>query len=183
MANKREIKLEELIEGCRQQKRRAHKAVYENYFGIMMSICLRYNRNYEDALETLNTGFFKIFTKIDSYSGNGSFEGWMKRIMINTNLDFIKAVNRIPSTTEATEYNVPTVKNDCLDKFEMEEVVLLVQQLPAASRAVFNLYVFENYSHKEIAGALNISEGTSHWHLSNARKILAELVKEKSKKQ
>lgn len=172
----KEKKLNDLIEGCLRQDRKSQKALYEEYFGLMMSIAMRYTNNWDDAMEVVNSGFLKIFLKIERYNGKGSFEGWMKRTIVNTALDLLKS--RKPNSESVDELNSYEAdhysENDALDNMGQEEIVSIIQTLPPMSRTVFNMYVFEGYKHKEISKELNISEGTSHWHLQNARKILKE---------
>ena len=166
--------LTEVIEGIRNNKRKSQKRLYESYFGIMMSISMRYCGNWDEASEVVNSGFLKIFLKIDKYSGKGSFEGWMKRIIVNTALDYIKSLK--PETVEVNDINTFEnnyyLENDALSKFNVKDILEEVQKLPPMSRAVFNMNIMEGMKHKEISEKLEISEGTCHWHLQNARKIL-----------
>ena len=174
-----------LIEQCRKQSRHAQRIVYEHYFGKMKAICIRYVKNEEDALEMLNTAFLKVFDKIKQFKAEGSLEGWMKRIVINTCIDFIRGnknyKNKFVLTNEFAFYGAPAEEqaeedaND-LPQLSKEEIFEIVNELPPATRVVFNLYVIDEFTHKEIAGQLKISEGTSKWHLSNARKMLREKI-------
>ncbi|MCK5847176.1 MAG: RNA polymerase sigma factor [Bacteroidales bacterium] len=174
MSTKDKTELSELIEGIRQNKRKSQKRLYEMYFGLMMSISMRYCGNRDEASEVVNNGFLKVFLKIDKYSGKGSFEGWMKRIMVNTALDYIKSLKHDfveindSNSFESNYY----LENDALSDFNVREILDYVQMLPPMTRAVFNMNIMEGMKHKEISEKLHISEGTSHWHLQNARKIL-----------
>ena len=166
--------LQEIIDGCSSNNRKAQKALYERYFGLMMSISMRYCKNWDEAMEVVNSGFLKVFLKIDKYSGKGSFEGWMKRIIINTALDHIKSQK--PETEDIDDRNTFEsdyfLENDALSDFNLRDILKEIQKLPTMSRTVFNMYVMEGFKHREISKELGISEGTCHWHVQNARKIL-----------
>jgi RNA polymerase sigma-70 factor (ECF subfamily) len=177
-----------LLEQCRKQNRSAQKILYETHFKKMMPVCLRYLKNEHDALEVLNNSFLKVFTKINQYKSEGSLEAWIKRIVINSSIDFVRSnksyrVNFI-HTTEFHQYGEPDEEdistNEVFDSalnFTREEIFEMVKELPQATRIVFNLYVVDEFTHKKISENLKISEGTSKWHLSNARKILKEKIK------
>jgi len=164
-----------LIEECIKGKRRAQSKLYKKYAKTLLGICLRYSRNKSEAEDVLQEGFIKIFMKIKEFRKEGSFEGWMKRIMVNTALlnsrDNLKHyfhadISKLQeSISEDTIFEVD-------DTYSAKEIMNLVQGLPDGYRIVFNLYVFDNYTHKEIAELLGISEGTSKSQLSRARKFL-----------
>ena len=146
-----------------------------------MKVCLRYASNREDAKEILNSGFLKVFLNISSYNFQGSFEGWIRKILVNTALDKIKAeqaqkLQTLSVEDYATYENEVSVENEAVKNISNELVMSLINQLPPISRSVFNMYVFDGYSHKEISEELGIKEGTSHWHLNNAKTILKEKV-------
>lgn len=169
-------KLEKYIEGCKKGSPKYQKLLYQKFYGLMMNISLRYTNNYEDAVEVLNSGFLKIFTKIGAFEGKGSFEGWMKKIMTNTAIDFLRCK---PDYHEYLPENESTyfVENEAMAKFNAEEILAFIQQLPPMTRVVFNLYAIEGYSHDDISSKCNISVGTSHWHVANARKILIKKIR------
>nr|WP_317043368.1 RNA polymerase sigma factor [Polaribacter haliotis] len=152
----------------------AQSEVYQLYADKLFPVCLKYSRNYQDAEDTLQDSFLTIFSKIKQYNGNGSFEGWLKRITINTALlkyrekSPLQIVKELPETEEETEIDLES------SIFNVDVLLDFIQKLPDRYRLVFNLYVLDNYSHKEIATLLNISEGTSKSNLSRARKILKE---------
>lgn len=178
MKSVKDKEISKLVKGLQRHDRKSQEAVYQRYFGLMMSMGMRYCENWDDAKEVVNTAFFKVFTKIDNYEGKGSFEGWMKRTLVNTALDFIKAkkVNKANvEDIDAFEEEIYS-ENDAEWSIGAEDILKLVQSLPDATRAVFNLYVIEGYKHKEIAEKLEISEGTSHWHLLNARRLLQAML-------
>ena len=148
---------------------------------MYLKVCARYAKNMEDAEQLLNDGFLKVFTQIDFFKNAGSFAGWMQRIMVNTCLDYLRStslkeemamhVNSIP----AEESNI-AVGNEAIEHMEFRELVNVIQSLPAMTRTVFNLFVFDGYNHKEIAQQLEISEGTSHWHVHQARNTLQKKI-------
>ncbi len=167
-----------LIRGCINNDRRAQKAVYEAYFNTMYSVCRRYIKNDEDILEVLNSGFLNVFKKISQFKGEGSFEGWIKRIVIHKSLDFIK-LNKKYKEHIRLEDTVPDKADWNLDAMRMEEreIEKLITELPDVLQTVFNLFVVEGYSHKEIAEMLNINESTSRWYLLKARDQLQTSLK------
>lgn len=155
----------------------------------MIAVCLRYLKNREDASEVLNTAFLKVFEKLKQYKSEGSLEGWIKRIVINSSLDFIRSnkayKNKFVLTDEFSLYGSPEKIDQSAINFSdaelymsREEIFELISELPPATRIVFNLYVVDDFSHKQVAQQLNISVGTSQWHLSNARKLLKEKINE-----
>jgi RNA polymerase sigma factor (sigma-70 family) len=175
-----------LVEQCRSQSRSAQKNLYELYSRKMLAICLRYLKNEDDAMDVLNRAFLKVFSKITQYKSEGSLEGWIKRIVVNSAIDFVRGnktyKKKFILTDEFSLYGSPRDENELADDFteepfiSTEEVFELVKELPPATRVVFNLYVVDEFKHHEIAEQLKISEGTSKWHLSNARKILRERI-------
>jgi len=178
MIDSKQIKLKKLIEGCKKNDRKTQEELYKLYFGLMMSIGMRYCGNWNDAMEVVNSGFLKIYTKIGSYQGKGSFEGWMRKTMVNTALDFIKQNKNHDSNIDdinAFEESL-YIDNDAVFELDKEEIMKIVQELPTMSKAVFLLYVIEGFKHREISHELGISEGTSHWHLQNARKLLRNKI-------
>jgi RNA polymerase sigma factor (sigma-70 family) len=168
-----------LVEGCKKDDRKAQEQLYRNYYKAMMSLCLRYTKNEQDALEVLNTGFFKVFKNIQRYdSGQANLYTWIRTIVINSCLDFIKAKDRLMYSGELDTALEVHIEPAVIAKLRSDELLRLIRQIPPATQAVFNLYVLEGYSHKEIAAMLNISEGTGKWHLSEARKKLQKLINE-----
>jgi len=178
---------EEIIIGCRKGERVFQEHLYKSYYSTLMKICVRYAKDMQDAEQLLNDGFMKIFTHISRYQNAGSFEGWMKRIVVNTCLDYLKSsyvknsmkMNFNPNLVENTSLSV---SNDSIQKMEFKELVNMIQSLPAMTKTVFNLFVFEGFSHKEIARQLDISEGTSYWHVHQGRTMLQKKIKDNSEK-
>jgi RNA polymerase sigma factor (sigma-70 family) len=171
--------INEIIDGCRNDDRMSQEKLYRNYYRAMMTLCLRYTKNEQDALEVLNTGFLKIFRSIRQFDPNkASLYTWMRTIIINSCIDFIKSRQVKFESVEEVHAAETAVSPEIISKLRSDELLQLIRQLPPATQAVFNLYVQEGYQHKEIAGMLGISEGTSKWHLSDARKTLKRLLKE-----
>ncbi|MDX5405111.1 MAG: sigma-70 family RNA polymerase sigma factor [Bacteroidota bacterium] len=154
--------------------------MYRICYSPLMSVCSRYEKNKEDAEELLNLAFYKILTKIDKYSDGVPFEAWIRRITINTIIDEFRKKSRDKHLfLEKLEGHVPVDSmdfNEAEQRFDAEELEEMIRQLPPVSQKVFNMYVVEGYNHKEIAEMLGISEGTSKWHLSTARKNVKQML-------
>ena len=161
----------ELIQRLQKGEGKAHKVVYEKYAGIMLGICLRYLKNQMDAEEVMLNGFVKIFQHVNQYESKGSFEGWMKRVVINEALGFLRKKEPLHLAIEKDHIQLPTAATAESD-LAVEDLLNLLLELPAGYRTVFNLYAIEGYSHKEIAEMLDITEGTSKSQLSKARALL-----------
>jgi RNA polymerase sigma factor (sigma-70 family) len=165
-----------LIRDCIAGDQRAQKILYDQYAPKAYGVIKRYLYNDDNAAdELLNDSFFKILTRLNQYNFNGAFEGWIRRIVVNTVTDYLRRKIKNEPTKEVQPEDA-FVKSDATDKLSHKELLKLVQQLPDAQRAVFNLYVFENYLHKEIAVILNINENNSRWHLNDARRRLREKI-------
>ncbi len=172
---------QDIIAGCRKKNRTIQEHLYKENYSMFLKVCARYAKNMMDAEQLLNDGFLKIFTQIDKYGNTGSFEGWMKRVMVNTCLDYLRSTYLKEEMTMHVNAILPeetnlAVSNEGLESLEFRELVDLIQTLPAMTRTVFNLFVFEGFNHKEISGQLDISEGTSHWHVHQARNVLQKKI-------
>lgn len=167
----------DLIEGCIQGNRKMQYELYERFSSKMYGVCLRYAANAEEAEDILQEGFIKVFKKISSYRGDGSFEGWIRRIFVNTAIEHFRKKTYLQPITEQEESTLEGKYISVLDNLAEKDIVRLIQQLSPGYRTVFNMYVVEGYTHKQIAEALNISEGTSKSQLSRAKLILQDLVK------
>jgi RNA polymerase sigma-70 factor (ECF subfamily) len=144
----------------------------------MVSLCLRYTKNEEDAVEVLNNGFLKVFKNIQRYDPmQASLYTWIRTVVINSCLDFIKQKSNAEQHAELDEAAEVDIPADVVSKMKATELLYLVRQLAPATQAVFNLYVMDGYNHKEIGQMLGISEGTSKWHLSEARKNLQNMIR------
>ena len=165
-----------LIAGCLAEERWAQKQLYEQHYGKMMGICLRYSNNSEDAKDILNEGFIKVFRYLQRYKVGTSLDGWIRRIMINTSIDFYRKAIR--HRTEDIEYasNAKATGEDAISSYSAKEILSVIQTLPPSYRAVFNLYAIEGYSHREVANQLGISESTSRSNLVKARAKLKVLL-------
>jgi RNA polymerase sigma factor (sigma-70 family) len=169
--------INKILSGCRRQDRRAQELLYRSFYRAMMTLCLRYTKNEADALEVLNTGFYKVYKNIDKYDAQkATLYTWIRTIIINSCLDFIKAKGAQTEWKELDQATSVHLSPDVFIKMSAADILKLVRQLPPATQGVFNLYVMEGYNHKEIAQMLGISDGTSKWHLSEARRLLQELI-------
>jgi RNA polymerase sigma-70 factor (ECF subfamily) len=180
------IKLDDIINRCLRKDRLAQEQLFKLYYGKMMAVCLRYTNDKDTAQEILQDGFIKVFDKLNTFESNGSFDGWIRRIMANTALDALRKNKRL-NWVEENEINTKAEFNDPIDNFEFEQEFELkanvamdaINELSPAYKTVFNLYVFENYSHKEIAETLGISEGTSKSNLAKAKMNLQKIINKK----
>ena len=168
----------DLIAGCLRNDRRSQQALYQQYCGALLSVCISYTRDEENAVEVLQDGFLKIFQQIHTYdSGKSNLYTWMRTIMVRTAIDSLRREAKQPDAVEWTEVYDPAISAEAVQRMSAEDILYLLKQLPATTRAVFQLYVQEGYNHREIGELLNISEGTSKWHLSEARKYLSNALK------
>lgn len=166
----------ELVKALQKGDAKAQRFLYERYAGAMMGACLRYLKNEMDAEEVLVNGFMKVYQHIGSFENKGSFEGWVRRIMVNEALQHLRKKEPLHMAIEK-EHNYLVSENATADSdMTAEEMMEMLHDLPAGYRAVFNLYAIEGYSHKEIADMLNITEGTSKSQLSKARAMLQRML-------
>lgn len=178
------IALSEVIDGCLAGKSKYQEIVFRNFYGKMMGVCMRYTKDQDVAQDMVQEGFIKVFDKIGKYNFKGSFEGWLRRIVVNTAIDVIRKKNRDPLYLESDgeiDFFNDEDESDEEDGFFADIpaalVVECIQNLPPAYQMVFNLYVVEEYSHKEISEELGISVGTSKSNLSKAKvKLKASLL-------
>lgn len=181
MANE-DSNTESLIKGCIKGKRKAQYALYRHCYTLLLPVCMRYQHNEEDARAILNEGFLKILDNLESYKPEIPFEAWCKRIMINTIIDEYRKTRNKPSTFDYQELGkkeeVGISLNEAMEVLTADDLEKMLQCLPANSRKVFNLYAIDGYSHKEISEKLTISEGTSKWHVNNARHKLQQILKD-----
>ena len=165
-----------IIEGCRQGLRSAQESLYKLCYADFMKVCLRYADSYDDAANILHDAFIKILTKMDSFKNSGDMVGWMRRIVINTNIDYIRAKK---DQTHTSFDNIAEIAEENEEEgFVIDENSLLtiIRSLPPKQAAVFNLFVMESFSHDKIAEALDMTVASSKWHLFEARRILKEKV-------
>ena len=168
----------DLVKGCKRQKAKAQRMLYEKYAPTMLGLCRRYVRGEQEAEDVMINGFMKVFSKIDLFEGKGSFEGWMKRIMINESLGYIRKNKAMYLETDIEAAD----KEPDLDKLstalETKDLLKMINELPSGYRTIFNLYAIEGYSHKEIGELLGINENTSKSQLSRARMQLQKKLLE-----
>lgn len=173
---------QKLIDGCKRGEPESQKSLYEKYAGKMMAVCMRYCGNdRETAMDLLQDGFIKVFTYIRSYDGRGSLEGWIRRIMVNVALDYVRTANLLKNAESIDAINESAVENidsSTIDKLSAEELMEIIAELPSGFRTVFNLFAIEGYSHKEIAEMLNITESTSRSQLTRAKQLLQKRLKD-----
>ncbi|HMU56920.1 MAG TPA: sigma-70 family RNA polymerase sigma factor [Chitinophagaceae bacterium] len=156
--------------------------LYRSFYKAMMNICLRYTKNEADAMEALNGGFYKVLKHIDRFdSSKASLYTWVRAIIIRSCLDLVNRNKNMPATAELEQAGDVHILPNVVSGMSATEILKLVRELPPATQAVFNLYNIEGYSHKEIAGLMSISEGTSKWHLSEARKKMQQMLNKRSK--
>ena len=177
--------LKNIIEQCINEDRKAQKQLYTLYYGKMMNVCLRYTKNADDAQDLLQDGFVKVFKHLKEYDFKGSFEGWVRRIVVNTAIDFYrkyKDVNFVDDSDNRILENSKVESADSIySNFGVEEIMNSIQQLSPVYRTVFNMYVLDGFSHKQISEELNISEGTSKSNLSKAKHNLQEILLSRAK--
>lgn len=170
--------IKKIINGCIAGDRRDQELLYRRHAPRLYSVCLQYSGNDEEARDILQEGFIKIFDNLENYKHEGSFEGWMRRIVVNTALERYRSRHNLFRVDDIDTINEPEAEPDTEDYSGLEAVDLLyiIRELPPKYRMVFNLYAIEGYSHKEIGKMLSISEGTSKSNLSRARIILQRRV-------
>ena len=167
----------DLIRGCMEGNRRMQEELYRRFSPRMYAVCLRYAGNAEEAEDILQEGFIKVFKKLDSFRSEGSFEGWVRRIFVNTAIEHFRRKRYLMPVTEKEENTIEGKYTSVLDELGAKDIMALIQDLSPGYRTVFNMYVVEGYTHKEIADMLGISEGTSKSQLSRAKVILQDMVR------
>ena len=166
------VALDDIVKGCAEGKRQAQEDLYRLLAGKMYSVCLRYSRDQDEAKDNLQDGFIKVYSNIKQFKGAGSFEGWVRRIMVNTALQKYRGQSQLYALNdnETKAYNIPV--ENVMDAMGEKELLEMIKELPPRYKLVFNMYAIEGYSHKEISEMLDITEGTSKSNLSRARDIL-----------
>lgn len=172
---------QEVINGCLKKDKVYEEYLYKQYYSIFLAICMRYAKDMQYAKQLLNDGFVKIFMSIGSFRNEGSFEGWMKKIMVNTCLKYVnsndfKKNNLVVHKEVIDERENMVVYNEAMGNIDANDILALIQSLPPVTRVVFNLFAFDGFNHNEIAALLNISVGTSSWHVHHARSILQKKI-------
>lgn len=169
------LDIQSILEGCIIGQKHDQDLLYKKYAPLMFSICLRYAKDYATAEDILQEGFIKVFSRINCYRGTGSFEGWMKRIFINTAIEHYRRSShyQVIPINECYQFSIDAT---ALQNLLKEDLISMIQSLPEGYRNVFNLYVIDGYNHGEIAKILKISEGTSKSQLARARKALKKRI-------
>lgn len=174
--------MEDIVKGCIKGDSFAQQKLYEAFYGKMMAICMRYATDRQQAKDFLHDGFMKVFKNIEKFSYQGSLEGWIRKVMVNNILEEMRRNKKIfftenpEDSKNGKEYSEYILEEETFSPISQEEILASVQMLPAAYRAVFNLYVMENFTHREISEQLDISEGTSKSNLSKARIHLKKAI-------
>ncbi len=166
---------QQIIAACKRGERKAQKWIYERYAPKMFGVCKRYVRNNEDAEDVLVNALFKVLTKIDSFGGKGSFEGWIRRIVVNEALMLLRKRKDFKYATSLDEVDIPDSAN-VVEDLKAQDIIKLLEKLPTGYRTVFNLYVIEGFKHREIAEQLGISINTSKSQLILAKKRMQKLI-------
>ena len=176
---------EDLLEGCRKGKASAQRGLYERLAPKMLGVCFRYIKDREEAEHVMIGGIVKVFDKLDQFKGDGSFEGWVRRIVVNDCLMYIRKNRNMSLQSDIEEVHDDPNLKVIEEQLDAQDLIKLIEELPVGYRTVFNLYAIEGYNHAEIAKQLEISENTSKSQLSRARKWLqnrlADLDKETEK--
>ncbi len=166
-----------LISGCKNDDRKSQEQLYRSFYRVMMNLCLRYTRNEQDALEVLNSGFYNVFKNIHKYDASvGSLYTWIRSILVNRCLDHLRSRQQFENIEDIDSISPPEIQPEVIARLDAASLLSIVRTLPPATQAVFNLFVLDGYSHKEIAAMAGISEGTSKWHLNQARKKMKEMI-------
>lgn len=169
-----------LIKDCINRSRKAEYELYKVTYSYLMSICIRYTRNQDQAKEQLNMGFLKILNNLEKYNPEVPFKAWIRKIMINTLIDEYRKHKKqsevIDFVEEYYDNSNYSEQNNAIDKMSTDQIHALISKLPPMAQQVFNMFVVDGYSHKEIGEILNIEEGTSKWHLNSARQKLKEML-------
>ncbi len=169
---------ENLIQECIAGNRTSQERLYKYFAPKMFAICLRYANNHQSAEDILQEGFIKVFNHLDKFRGDGSFEGWIKRVFINTSIEHYRKATITQRYVEIdSAYHVSCKDEDAVSKLSRKDLLSVIQQLPIGYRTVFNLYAIEGFTHREIAAKLTISEGTSKSQLARARAMLHRMLK------
>lgn len=171
-----QFKINDLLKGCKAGDRKTQELLYRQTASKMLAVCMRYARDKMEAEDVLQLGYIKVFQKINEYRGDGSFEGWIRRVMVNTAIESYRKNLRMLNVVPIEDaYEQPSTGFD-FNNLGMQDLLKLIRNLADGYRIVFNMYIIEGYSHKEIAETLGISEGASKSQLSRARAILKQEI-------
>ncbi len=169
----------DLIQGCIEGNRQTQEILYQRFSAKMYGVCLRYSGNIEDANDLLQEGFIKVFKNLEKFRSEGSFEGWIRRIFVNTSIEHFRKKVKLYNVSEVQENTIEDTDLNILDTLAEKDIIILVNELSPGYKTVFNMHVIEGYSHKEIAGILGITEGTSKSQLARAKGVLKKSLEKK----
>ncbi|MEE9438102.1 MAG: RNA polymerase sigma factor [Saprospiraceae bacterium] len=172
-------KYRQLIDGCKQNDRKSQEQLYRCLFDKMLAMCRRYTQDEDKQITIINDGFLKVFKKIDTYNYSGSFEGWVRRLVFNSLSDYFRKENKYLKFMIFNDEDIDKGYEPAQELY-YQDIIKLTDFLPSKTKKVFYKYAIEGYTHKDIGKTLNISEGTSKWHLSEARKKLKELLSKRN---
>jgi len=169
---------EQLVKKCLEKDPLAQKQLFDIFSRRMMGVCVRYSQNQEEAQDVLQMGFIKVFEKLHMYSSEGSLEGWIRKVIVNTALDNIRKNKKFNDNVELdkVDFHLENYSESGLDSLSAKDLLKIIQQMPPGFRTVFNLYAIEGYSHKEIAEQLGISVSTSKSQYSRAKVYLQKII-------
>tara|TARA_B100000809_G_scaffold131230_2_gene129035 strand:- start:15659 stop:16204 length:546 start_codon:yes stop_codon:yes gene_type:complete len=172
------INEEQLVNKCLEKDALAQKQLFEYYSRRMMGVCLRYSKDTEEAQDVLQMGFIKVFEKLEMYNQKGSLDGWIRKIIVNTALDNIRKNKKLQNNVDIdkVDYQLTNHNETALEAMSAQDLLKVIQAMPTGFRTVFNMYVIEGYSHKEIAEELNITVSTSKSQFSRARAYLQKIL-------
>jgi RNA polymerase sigma factor (sigma-70 family) len=169
--------IEDLIKHCKANERKAQELLYKRFASKMLGVCLRYATDRMEAEDMLQNGFIRVFQKIADYRGDGSFEGWVRRIMVHSSIEYYRKHHKMLTVADLESVGKePSVDPVAVSSLDAKDLMTLIQRLSPGYRMVFNLYAIDGYSHKEIGEIMGISEGASKSQLSRARAILKEQI-------
>jgi RNA polymerase sigma-70 factor (ECF subfamily) len=176
-----DINLDIILKGCIQNEMLCQQQLYKLYYPGMIKICYRYAGDADGAGTIYNNAMLKVFKNISNYTDEGKLQSWIKTIVINCSIDFCKKKNIFRQSVPYVPDDESSLSPEAFDRLSGKEVQELIAQLPAATATVFNLYIYDGYTHKQIAGLLGISDGTSKWHVSEAKKLMKTKLEQISK--
>jgi RNA polymerase sigma factor (sigma-70 family) len=175
--------IDTLVSKCKAGERKAQEMLYKQFAAKMLGVCMRYATDKMEAEDMLQNGFIRVFQKMSDYRGEGSFEGWVRRIMVHSSIEYYRKHHKMMQVVGMDEVNEPSVDPIAMANLDAKDLIALIQQLAPGYRMVFNLYAIEGYSHREIGEIVGITEGASKSQLSRARAILKEQVLKTSTKR
>ena len=170
----------DLIKGCIEGNSEMQKLLYDQFSSKMYGVCLRYAENTEDANDIMQEGFIKVYRSLPKFRAEGSFEGWIRRIFINTSIEHFRKRVKMYNVTEVQENTIEDNELDALDSLATKDIMNIVNELSPGYKQVFNMHVVEGYSHKEIADVLGITEGTSKSQLARAKGVLKKIIESRN---